>query len=84
MLVLAIKNITKAVEKDNQHYFAEAIPLYDLGVDQLMKYIKLVENGEERFKMAKKIDIYMQRVNYLKDQENQLTQIQSILPQLNL
>ena len=73
LLVLAIKNITKAVEKDNHHYFAEAITLYDLGVDQLMKYMKLVENGEERFQMAKKIDIYMQRVNYLKRcQENQL------------
>ena len=39
LLVLAIKNITKAVEKDNQHYFEEAIKLYDLGVDQLMNYV---------------------------------------------
>ena len=66
ILVLAIKNITKAVKKDNGHYFEEAINLYELGTDQLIQYMKIVKNGQERFKMAKKIDVYMKRVLFLK------------------
>ncbi len=66
LLVKAIKNITEATEKDNSHDFTDAIKLYQLGIDQLMVYMKTTVNADERFQMAKKMDLYVQRVIYLK------------------
>ena len=62
----AMKNITLAVEKDNGHYFEEAIKSYNLGIDQLMMYLKHEANANMRFQLAKKIDVYVKRANYLK------------------
>ena len=62
----AMKNITLAVEKDNGHYFEEAIKYYNFGIDQLMMYLKHEANANMRFQLAKKIDVYVKRTNYLK------------------
>lgn len=62
----AMKNITLAVEKDNGHYFEDAIEFYNLGIDQLMMYLKHEANANMRFQLAKKIDVYVKRANYLK------------------
>ena len=66
LFMKAIKNITEATKKDNSHDFTEAIRLYQLGIDQLMVYMKTTANADERFQMAKKMDLYVQRVIYLK------------------
>ena len=66
LFMKAIKNITEATKKDNSHDFTEAIQLYQLGIDQLMVYMKTTSNAGERFQMAKKMDLYVQRVIYLK------------------
>ena len=66
LFMKAIKNITEATKKDNSHDFTEAIQLYQLGIDQLMVYMKTTANADERFQMAKKMDLYVQRVIYLK------------------
>ena len=61
-----MKNIILAVEKDNGHYFEEAVDFYHLGIDQLMMYLKHEANANMRFQLAKKIDVYVKRANYLK------------------
>ena len=63
----AMKNIILAVEKDNEHYFDEAIKYYNLGIDQLMIFLKQELNANMRFQLAKKIDIYLKRIVYLKN-----------------
>ena len=65
IMIKAIKNITKAVEKDNGHYFKEAILLYNKGIDQFTHHMKTIVNAHDRFELAKKIDMYMKRVVYL-------------------
>ena len=67
LLVKAIKNIKEATEKDHSHDFTDAIKLYERGIDQLMVYMKTTVNADERFQMAKKLDMYVQRVIYLKN-----------------
>ena len=67
LLVKAIKNIKEATEKDHSHDFTDAIKLYERGIDQLMVYMKTTVNANERFQMAKKLDMYVQRVIYLKN-----------------
>lgn len=62
----SINNLRIAVEKDNCHYFEEAIKHYDIGIDNLVHYLKTVVNSNDRFQLAKRIDIYLKRVNYLK------------------
>jgi hypothetical protein len=66
LFMKAIKNITEATKKDNAHDFTEAIKLYQLGIDQLMVCMKTTVNANDRFQMAKKMDLYVQRVIYLK------------------
>jgi len=66
LLIKAIKNLKQATEKDNSHDFTEAIQLYQRGIDQLIVYMKTTANAGERFQMAKKLDMYVQRVIYLK------------------
>ena len=61
----AIRDITLAIEKDNGHYFDEAVNLYNSGVDKLMVYMKYMTNGGDRFHLAKKIDKYVTRANQL-------------------
>lgn len=66
MITSAIRDITLAVEKDNQHYVQEAIDLYNRGVDKLMVHMKTMTNAQDRFELAKKIDKYLIRANHLK------------------
>ena len=65
LIAKAIRNITRATEKDHDHDFSEALVLYNKGIDQLMVYMKYINNAGERFQMAKKIDVYVKRANYL-------------------
>jgi hypothetical protein len=65
LIAKAITNITRATEKDHDHDFSEALVLYNKGIDQLMIYIKNLNNAGERFQMAKKLDMYVKRANYL-------------------
>lgn len=62
----AIKDITLAVEKDNEHYLQEAVDLYNSGIDKLVVYMKTMTNGQDRFQLAKKVDKYLIRANHLK------------------
>ena len=65
LLAKAVKNITCATEKDKDHYFPEALELYNKGIDQLLAYMKRSDNANERFQMAKKVDIYVKRASHL-------------------
>ena len=65
LLAKAVKNITCATEKDKDHYFPEALELYNKGIDQLLAYMKRSHNADERFQMAKKVDMYVKRATYL-------------------
>jgi len=63
----AIKNVTQAIEKDNAHYFNEALILYNKGIDQFAYYMKICPNANERFELAKKVDMYIKRAKYLQN-----------------
>ena len=65
LLAKAVKNITCATEKDKNHYFPEALELYNKGIDQLLAYMKRSDNANERFEMAKKVDMYVKRASHL-------------------
>ena len=65
LLAKAVKNITCATEKDKDHYFPEALELYNKGIDQLLAYMKRSDNANERFQMAKKVDMYVKRASHL-------------------
>jgi hypothetical protein len=70
--VKAVNTIKKAIEKDSEHEYDDAIKLYNNGIDLILKSLKHNKNGEERFLIAKKIDIYVKRVNYItKCKQNQ-------------
>lgn len=57
--------IKKAIQKDNEHYYKEAIDLYNKGIDKLVIHMKKMANAGERFALAKKMDVYLKRVQYL-------------------
>ena len=65
--LLVLSCIKMAVEKDNGHYFEEAVEFYNLGIDNLMYYMKTENNSNTRFQLAKKVDVYVKRVVYLKN-----------------
>ena len=60
-----VKMIKTAIQKDRSRDFEEAIKLYNNGIDILLASIKSQSNASDRFAIAKKIDIYVQRVNYI-------------------
>ena len=60
-----VKLIKMAIEKDRARDFKEAIDLYNKGIDILLRSLKMDANPSDRFVIAKKIDIYVQRVNYI-------------------
>ena len=61
--------LKEAVEKDNQHYFDEAIQLYEQASDFFAMYLKTETNAGTRFNVAKSIHKYLERCNYLKLQK---------------
>lgn len=63
--VEAVNILKKAIEKDRTRDFPEAINLYNKGIDIVIKCLKSECNPNDRFAIAKKIDIYVQRVNYI-------------------
>ena len=63
--VEAVNILKKAIEKDRARDFKEAISLYNKGIDIVIKCLKTNCNANDRFAIAKKIDIYVQRVNYI-------------------
>ena len=78
--VKAINTIKKAVEKDREHDYDEAIKLYNFGIDLVLKCLKQNKNASERFEIAKKIDVYLKRVNYItkcKNNEELINEINS-------
>ena len=78
--VKAINTIKKAVEKDREHDYDEAIKLYNIGIDLVLKCLKQNKNASERFEIAKKVDIYLKRVNYItkcKNNEELINEINS-------
>ena len=67
-----VNTIKKAIEKDREREFDDAISLYNNGIDIILKCLKTDCNSNDRFIIAKKIDIYVQRVNYITNcRENQ-------------
>ena len=63
--VEAVNILKKAIEKDRARDFKDAISLYNKGIDIVIKCLKTNFNSNDRFAIAKKIDIYVQRVNYI-------------------
>jgi hypothetical protein len=58
--------IKKAIQKDNEHYYKDAVELYNKGIDKLVIHMKTMVNSGERFALAKKLDVYLKRVQHLK------------------
>ena len=65
MFVKGVREIKKAIEKDNGHYYEEAIGLYNKGINCLMVHMKTMNNSGDRFALAKKMDVYLKRVHHL-------------------
>ena len=63
--VEAVNILKKAIQKDREREFEEAIKLYNNGIDTIIKCLKSDFNPNDRFAIAKKIDIYVKRVNYI-------------------
>ena len=45
--------------------YKDAIKLYNEGIDHILHCLKHNNNASDRFLIAKKIDIYVKRVNYI-------------------
>ena len=80
LFLSAIKTIQLAVDKDSCHYYPEALKLYNTGIDQLMKYMKFLQNNTTRFELAKKIDIYIKRAKFLQTHINDKSQKLPLTP----
>lgn len=65
-LLEAGKILEDAVRKDHEHEFEEAIVLYNKAIDMIMYIMKMETNAGARFSLAKRVDCYLQRANYLK------------------
>ena len=61
----AVEIIKDAVRKDSDHYYPEALELYNNGIDMFVRYMKTEQNGATRFAVAKKVDLYLKRANYI-------------------
>ncbi len=61
----AVEIIKDAVRKDSEHYYPEALELYNKGIDMFVRYMKTEQNGATRFAVAKKVDVYIKRANYI-------------------
>lgn len=61
----AVEIIKDAVRKDSDHYYPEALELYNTGIDMFVRYMKTEQNGATRFAVAKKVDVYLKRANYI-------------------
>ncbi len=61
----AVEIIKDAVRKDSDHYYPEALELYNTGIDMFVRYMKTEQNGATRFAVAKKVDVYIKRANYI-------------------
>ena len=61
----AVEIIKDAVRKDSDHYYPEALDLYNTGIDMFVRYMKTEQNGATRFAVAKKVDVYLKRANYI-------------------
>ena len=61
----AVEIIKDAVRKDSDHYYPEALDLYNNGIDMFVRYMKTEQNGATRFAVAKKVDLYLKRANYI-------------------
>ena len=67
-----VHTLKKAIQKDREREFDEAIKLYNNGIDLILNCLKTSDNASDRFAIAKKIDIYVKRVNYITNcRENQ-------------
>ena len=61
----AVKCIKEAVKKDNELEYEEAISLYNKGIDKILYFMEHKLTSQERFKISKKVDVYIRRVKYL-------------------
>jgi hypothetical protein len=61
----AVEIVKEAVRKDSEHYYPEAMELYNKGIDMFVRYMKTEQNGNRRFAVAKKVDVYLKRANYI-------------------
>ena len=62
----AVKLLNDAIRKDDEHYYKESIDLYEEGIEIIIRIMKCEQNAGKRFALAKRLDCYIQRVNYLK------------------
>ena len=80
LLASAIRNITNAINKDKDHDYHEALKLYNKGIDQFILYMKKIINTDERFALAKKIDMYMIRAKHLQICIENQTLMNEVIP----
>jgi len=62
----AIQVVAAAVKKDEQRKYQEAIVLYESAIEQFKNIMSLETDGAYKFRLAKRLDAYLTRVQELK------------------
>ena len=57
--------VKKAIDEDNNHNFEKAVDLYKKSIDKFMIIMKYEKNASDRFALAKRLDTYIKRCNFL-------------------
>lgn len=65
LLAAAVSTIQRAFQEDEKHNFEAALPLYRKANEQFLKAMKAESDQDARFALAKRIDSYVKREQYL-------------------
>ena len=67
IMIKAILALERAVEHDNNHNYNEALHEYKIGNDLIVSYLKFEQNADQRFALAKRLNVYLKREQFLQN-----------------
>jgi len=67
IMVKAITIFERAVDHDHNHDYEEALNEYKKGNDLIVQYLKYEKNAQQRFAIAKRLNVYLKREQYLQN-----------------
>ena len=65
LLATAVATVQRAIQYDQQHDFEKALPMYRKANEQFLQAMKSEMNQDARFALAKRVDGYVKREQYL-------------------
>ena len=65
LLAAAVSTLQRAIQEDEKHNFEAALPLYKKANEQFLKAMKAESDQDARFALAKRVDSYVKREQYL-------------------